>query len=134
MQKLARRDVLRGTGVAALAAGAAAIPSIVTAYGGGELASILALYWQQVDEFNDAQHISDEESDAHAAATYEATLRRVIGMPARTSNDALAALDWLSKESEWNHLNLDQIEWNDNEYGSAVVSLAHAIRGYIAST
>jgi hypothetical protein len=102
--------------------------------GGGELASILALYWQQVDEFNDAQHISDEESDAHAAATYEATLRRVIGMPARTSNDALAALDWLSKESEWNHLNLDQIEWNDNEYGSAVVSLAHAIRGYIAST
>jgi hypothetical protein len=71
--------------------------SIVTAYGGGELASILVLYWQQVDEFNDAQHISDEESDAHAAATYEATWRRVIGMPARTSNDALAALGWPSK-------------------------------------
>jgi hypothetical protein len=67
----------------------------------GQLATLVHRYFDEVDAFNtraltDAS--TDEEADALAEATYNATLRQMIGVPARTMGDALAALDWLIKE------------------------------------
>jgi len=93
-----RRDVLRGTGVAALAAGAAVIPLGAGAAGSGELAGLIRLYLRQVDEFNATPYETDEWFNAHAASTFQATLTRMNNMPVRTADDALALLDWLEQE------------------------------------
>jgi hypothetical protein len=127
-----RRDVLRGTGVAALAAGAAVVPFAVNtkiSAGGGELAGLIKLYWQQVHEFNNAEHITDDESDSYAAATYEATLQRIVGVPAKSREDALAAMDWLMRE----HADFGyQYGDTDNSFGSAVTWLTDEVIRYIA--
>jgi len=138
MQKLHRRDVLRGTGVAALAAGVAVVPFGGVRATGGELAALCRRYWQQVDAFNNLEDLSDDESDAHAAATFERTVRLMIGVSARNAEDALAALDWLIKESTNMYLVLNDTAGDafdpDNDLDCLTVSLVRAVRGYIAST
>jgi len=75
-------------------------------------------YWAEIDAFNvsgfnpvTGQYRSDKKSDAVAAATYEKTLLAMVGVPARTREDALAALDWLIKEgTDLDELN--QGDWN----------------------
>jgi hypothetical protein len=56
VQKLSRREALRGTGVAALAAGAAMVPFVATAMPprqtGGDLPALLRRYLKEVDHFN----------------------------------------------------------------------------------
>jgi hypothetical protein len=97
---IGRRELLRGGGVAALAvAGAAVVPFVASASRPGDLANLMRLYWRQVDDYNATDHYTDEHSDAHAAATYEKTMRLIVGVPARTADDALSALDWLCKEA-----------------------------------
>jgi hypothetical protein len=108
MQKVSRRDALRGTGVAAIAAGAAMMPLGAKAGGvgpetdvgaaDGELAKLIRLYFRQCDEFNTTPHPTDEEFDAHAASTFQATLGRMYGVPVRTADDAVALVDWLEGE------------------------------------
>jgi hypothetical protein len=82
--------VLLSGGVAAAAVAAALVPSVASSYG-GELAALIRLYWQQVDEYNTMDHYSDEHSDRHAAATYERTMRLMVGVPARNAEDALTS-------------------------------------------
>ena len=55
----------------------------------------------------------------------------MIGVPARTTGDALAALDWLIKEGA----NLED-EYGEDVlfFGEVVTSLVDAIKGYIVST
>jgi hypothetical protein len=133
MTTQSRRDVLRGTGVAALAVGAAAVVPFAAQAGGGELAALCRLYWQQVDEFNSTDHYTDEHSDRHAAETYERTVRLMTGAPARNAEDALAAIDWLIKKSPWFHicLSADDCDHN-NDLDCLTVSLIGAVRGYVA--
>jgi hypothetical protein len=102
LREFGRRELLRGGGVAALAVGAAAVvPFAAKAEtSGGELAGLIRLYWQQVDYFNSAWHISDREADAFAASTYEATLHRLELVPVRTSEDAVTAIEWVLREAK----------------------------------
>jgi hypothetical protein len=138
MKNIARRELLRGTGVAALAAGAAVVPFVGTRAAGGELAALCRRYWEQVEVFNNLEDLSDDESDAHAAATFECTVRLMIGVPARNAEDALAALDWLIKESTNMYLVLNDTAGDafdpNNDLDCLTVSLVRAVRGYIAST
>jgi hypothetical protein len=76
---IGRRDVLRGTGVAALAAVGAVVPlasataNVCREPGarGGELAALVRRYLAEIETFNATDHKTDRASDAHAAATYE---------------------------------------------------------------
>jgi len=139
MKHIHRRELLRGTGVAALAAGVAMVPLAAKAVsGGGELAALIRLYGQQVDQYNAMDDYSDEHGDRVAAATYERTARLMIGVPARNAEDALAALDWLIKESANQYLVLNDTAGDafdpDNDLDCLTVSLVRAVRGYVAST
>ena len=132
MPQNTRREII-GAGAAAGVIAGAGLPMGVTMAKGepGQLAGLVSRYFAEVDVFNATAHQTDEESDAHAESTCLATLRRIIGTPARTADDALAAMDWLIKE------NADfKNELGDTEsiYGRAVTSLVDALRGYIAST
>jgi glycerol kinase len=99
----------------------------------GQLAALVNRYFAEVDAFN-ARALSDgytdEEADALADATFEATLRQMIGVPARTTEDALAALDWLIKEGA--DLESEYGE-GDRMFGGVVTSLVDAIRDHIVS-
>jgi hypothetical protein len=55
----------------------------------------------------------------------------MIGLPAPTAGDALAAIDWLIKEGA----NLED-EYGDDVlfFGEVVTSLVDAVRGYIVSS
>jgi hypothetical protein len=99
----------------------------------GQLAALVHRYFAEVDAFN-ARALSDgytnEEADALADATFEATLRQMIGVPARTTGDALAALNWLIKEGA----DLES-EYGEDVlfFGEVVTSLVDAIKDYIVS-
>jgi hypothetical protein len=125
MQKLSRREALRGTGVAAIAAGAAVVPLVgACAAGGGELAGLIRLYFQQVDEFNATPHETDEWFNAHAASTFQATLSRMHNVPIRSADDALAFLDFLERE--------ELIEDFCGELDGMVSTSIGSLRRYIA--
>jgi hypothetical protein len=101
----------------------------------GSLAALVKRYTEEVDVFNATDHETDEESDAHAESTYQATLKQMVGLPARTAEDALAALDWLIYEgadlsSEYDLHGLDVV----NKFSCTVTSLMNAVRDYIAKT
>jgi hypothetical protein len=120
----------------------AAVPA-VAALGGsaftmgepGELAALVRRYFEECEAFNQTgpdpitgEWRSDEESDALAAVTFDKTGRELIGVPARTTEDALAALEWLAKEGA----DLDELNWGDwSPHANIVASLVDAIRGYI---
>jgi hypothetical protein len=136
MQKLHRRDVLRGTGVAALAAGVAAVPFEAKAKaGGGELAALVRRYFAEVETFNATDHKTDREFDAHADATYNATLEQMVGVPVRTKGDALAVVDWLIKEgSDLSCEFDDSVQDDDMLFIRLTTSLVIGLREYLAST
>jgi hypothetical protein len=89
-------------------------------------------YFAEVDAFNDfalADERTDEQADAFAAATYEKTMLEMVGVPARTREDALAALEWLIRDgADLDELN-QQEDWNP--FCNVAGSLVDAIRGYI---
>jgi hypothetical protein len=132
--QIGRRELLqRGAAVTAIAAIGLPMGAAMARGEPGQLAALVSRYFAEVDAFNtraltDAS--TDEEADALAEATYRTTLRQMIGTPARTPDDALAALDWLFKEDA---------DFK-NEYGGAglfgrvVTSLVDAIKDYIVST
>jgi len=115
----------RALAVVAAVPAAAALGSVPT-LAGGELAALVKRYFEQVDVFNRVavqDGRTDKQNDALARATYDKTLQRIIGAPARTSDDALAALEFLERE--------EMIEtWAGDAEGLSE-SLVDAIRGYI---
>jgi hypothetical protein len=63
--------------------------------------ALVRRYFEEVEYFNAtslADDRSDEESDALAEATFDKTMHEMVGVPARSRDDALAALEWLIKE------------------------------------
>jgi hypothetical protein len=64
---------------------------------------------------------TDEQADAFAARTFEATRDQIVDVSALTREDAIAALDWLEHESKEIWINVDEV-------GD---SLFRAIRGYL---
>jgi hypothetical protein len=89
-----------------------------------ELAALVRRYFAEIDAFNTfARNRTDEEADAFAASTFEKTMRQIVGVPARTRKDALAALEFLERE--------EFIETWVNDGEGLSESLVAAIRGYI---
>ena len=62
--------------------------------GGGDLAGLIRLYFQQIAADDAAPDETDEEGDARRAATFEATLERIEETPVRNREDAFAAIEW----------------------------------------
>jgi hypothetical protein len=90
-------------------------------------------YFAEIDAFNGfviTDNRGDEEANAMAEATYEATRERMIGVPARSAEDALAAMDWLTKEG----VDFETELGDDGPHEQVVTSLVDAIRNYIVST
>jgi hypothetical protein len=131
MKTLSRRSVTTG-----LAAAVTAIPAVGLSNGltmakgeAGELTLLIQRYWRERDAFNQHKLETDEEADALAAATYEAAERALVGVPARSAEDAHAAIDWLIREGTHSMIELG----DDGSWGSVCKSLATAVRDYLAS-
>lgn len=91
------------------------------------LATLVDRYFGEVATFSEAELKTDEECHALAAATYEATLREIAGVPARTPQDALAAFDFLIREEVFEE------GTGIGNFGPAVESMVQAIRSHLAS-
>ena len=119
--------------VAAVPVAAALGDSSFTMGEPGELATLVKRYSAEIDAFNawcSSCDPNDDELDGRAEATYEATMGRMVGVPALTSEDALAALDWLIKdEADLGHIDHEWREWSASSRVTG--SLVDAIRGYI---
>lgn len=90
----------------------AAVPATVafgstSAVGGpSELAALVQRYFAEVEVFNSTgfdaatgKYRSDRASHALAKRTFEATMWQMKRTPVRTSEDALALLDWMEREN-----------------------------------
>jgi hypothetical protein len=65
-----------------------------------QLARLVRRYFAEVESFDTAGCNDDGEADSLAAATFEATLRRIIDVPVQSKEDAIAAMDWLIYEGK----------------------------------
>jgi hypothetical protein len=88
----------------------------------GKMASLVRLYFQQVDAFN--SRVPEDDAEALLDSTASTTMRKMIGVPAVSWEDALAALDWLIKE--------DAIEMSgDTDFEQTAASIVYALRAYL---
>ena len=121
MQKLSRREALRGTGVAALAA-AAMMPLVVGGAvadaGTDPLFNVLNRFKAELATF-DAYDASLDEAHRRRA---EAILREAVDLPAQAASAALV-LDMVLEEELLNSIYEDQF-----------IGLLKTARAYIAST
>ena len=111
--------------VVAAVPAAAALPALAShVESGGQLATLVKQYFDQVDIFNATEHQTDEESDAHAAATFETTMRRMAETPIRSADDAVALVDWMEDE--------DMIEAWCGDFEGFTEALVSKLRAYLA--
>jgi hypothetical protein len=94
-----------------------------TTYPSPSLATLVRRYWDEVD----AEPNLDDEGNVNASA--QATMSRMMGVPARSSEDALAALDFLLAEGvdlgrEHDPIHLTEVDG----LSEITTSLVHAIR------
>ena len=95
----------------------------------GELAALVRRYFAEVDAFNNDPRIADDfESDKLAAATYERTLRKIVRTPARTADDAVAAIDCLLKDSDGCMVETDE----DSVHGALIRTVRTYLAGRVA--
>ena len=93
-----RRSAL--TAVAAFpAAFAIGAPLSFTEGKPGELASLIRRYFEEVKTFHDSDLVADDDYFL-ADAPFDATLRKMVGAPASTREDALAAITWIIFEGK----------------------------------
>jgi hypothetical protein len=131
MQSASRRAVLQGGGAIAATALVVAAPKAVGATGPSELAALINRYWAQVDAWNAIEDKTDEEF--HADTPFDATLEQMVDVPARTADDAVAAIDWILKEGkEDTSIGFDRD--SDMLFDRIAVSLMDAVRGYVVAT
>jgi phytoene dehydrogenase-like protein len=118
-----RRKALTTMGLA----GAVALvtpASVVAANEPSELAALIRRYRAEIDAW-EAKDKTDEEFQADTP--FDATMQQMIGVPARTRDDALAAFQFIRDEFE--------LEDTYGDYlADALTSLLDAVDGYIVST
>jgi hypothetical protein len=88
---LTRRSVTAG-----IAAAVTAVPAVgfcKGAEGPSAFAARARQYYAEVDVFNLTEHETDDEANADSEATWASTFRGLRGVPVRTAEDALAAVD-----------------------------------------
>lgn len=127
--KNTRREIIGvGAAVAAIAAVGLPMGATMAKREASQLAALISRYFAEVDVFNATPHPTDKEFNTHAATTFDRTLRQMIGVPARTADDALAAIDFLIREEA----SFEELAYG-NQWARVVASLVDAIRGYIVS-
>ncbi len=121
-----RRHAIAG---AAAAAGALAItgPALADVPKPDRLAMLVDRYYAEVDAFNSAGDMSDEETDALGDETYRKTLGDMIGVPATTAAGALAALAFLERETMEEYFECGHTYM----FNTLIQSLVKAVRGHI---
>ena len=97
MNPVTRRSVMAGS--AAVVAAVPAFGLTKGVDGPSELAALVKRYFEQIAIFNDTRHETDDEFDAHAAATFEPVMDAMQGTPVRSEEDALAVVDILIREN-----------------------------------
>lgn len=129
---LTRRSVTAG-----LAAAVTIVPGVALAKAApgqtSELAALIRRWWAEGDAFNALPNdILGDHASAIANSTYNATANQMIGVPARTPEDTLAAIEWLIREDDAN----ERIHFDDSVcgclYDRVSHSLMHAVRDYLA--
>ena len=98
-----------------------------SAQGPSALASLVKRYFAEVDAFNTSP--LDDDGHFHGDQPFDATLEEMIGVPAQTADDALAAIDWLKHDGEGCMIELG----GDGLYGQVAGSLVDAVRDYLAT-
>jgi phytoene dehydrogenase-like protein len=89
-----------------------------------ELAILIHRYRAEIDEW-EAKEKTDEEF--HADTPFDATMQQMIGAPARTRDDALAAFQFIRDEFD--------LEDRYGDYlADALTSLLDSVNSYIVST
>lgn len=95
MKPLSRRSVATG-----LAAAVTAIPAVglsvglaKASRGPSELAALIRRYWSEVDAFN--ANAPEDDDDYIADQRYDLTMAEMVGVQARSADDAIAAMDWI---------------------------------------
>jgi hypothetical protein len=87
------------------------------------LAELGKRYFAELEIFNALEAKTDEQTDAQAE-TWKATERLMVGVPVRSNEDALAAVDWLINHGEGCMIDLS----GDEIAGS----LMRELRAYLA--
>lgn len=138
MKHVSRRSVTTGiiAAVTAIPAGLSIGATKATRVDGvateDKLLGIIRRYEASVDETNaqcELRGMKDDELDARIDRSCE-ILANVVGLPAATAADALAALNFVIRENiEENGLHPDGFPFD-----AAIASLLASVRGYIAST
>ena len=121
MRHIGRRELLGG-GVAALTAGVAVLPAAAAIEPHSQLAELM-------EEYRSAERswgaiYDDKQADKYYAAHVRPMYRVIGGTPARTQQDALAAIDYLIAN--------DLIERGGTGYDIMLEGLVKSIRAYIA--
>lgn len=94
--------------------------------GTSELAALMRRCISEMSAFDfNAPYLTDQEAEVLAETTFTRTMREIADVPARTRDDALAALDWLI--FLWADLSCS--DWDP--YPEVTRSLLDAIRNYI---
>ena len=125
MNQLTRRSVT--TGLAAVTA----IPAVglcKDAEGPSEFAAMVRRYYAEVDVFNRTEHETDDEANADSEATWRTTFRGLRGVPVRTAEDALAAVDLIIREGEGCMISLNS-EYADE---ATLAFVVNSLRAYLA--
>ena len=121
-----RRSAL--TAVAAFpAAFAIGAPLSFTEGKPGELASLIRRYFKEVKAFHDSDLVADDDYFL-ADAPFDATLRKMVGAPASTREDALAAITWIIFEGKESMIELA----GDTLYGQVTVAVHDSLAGRVA--
>ncbi len=126
MTALNRRKALSTIAAAPAAVALSGAPA--QAEGPSELAVLIRRYWIEVEAFNNhPSEWTDEQANALAYATFDKTLRDMVGVPARTAEDAWAAMEWVTREGQDCKIDSEGCLYNRVAY-----SLANAARDYLA--
>lgn len=94
------------------------------AYKAGDLAKLIRLYWWEYEALNKHPSGGQQDSsefDALVAATIPRIEKSLIGVPALSHADALAAVEWLQREEDV----ADSVAFD---------SIIEAVRGYVVDS
>src|SRR6185369_6019829 len=126
MHTIDRRKLMLGgaVGAAAVAVGLPALPE-----GPGQLAALVKRYFAEVAAFCSDPR-GDDDNWYLADQPFHVTLRELMGVPVRSRDDAVAAVDWIIFEGKDGVINFG----GDGLFGQVGESLGHALRNYLRAS
>ena len=124
--RINRRKALTVVAAVPAAFALAAAPALA-AGGPSELAALARRYFAEVAAFNTNPDLGDDDF-FHADQPFDVTLQQMVGVPVRSIEDALAAVEVVLHEGEGCMIDLSSEAASDK----AAASCLHAVRDYLA--